>query len=124
MKDLPEEFDPDNPPDRGLWAIYEDGPPEPPNQEERLQTVHKLGLLDAPEDPVLNSICDVTCSVLQSMVSGEYCAVQLNDPRMWKSQKQHAGSAQQAASHPDYHVMFSCKLLTVRSQPVTKQHAA
>lgn len=70
MKGLPPEFDPDNPPDKGPWVIYDEGPPEPPNDAERLETVHLMGLLDAPEDPVLNSICDLACSVFKCVVSG------------------------------------------------------
>ena len=70
MKGLPEDFDPDNPPKSGPWVIYGDGPPLPANESERLETTRLMGLLDAPEDPVLNSICELACSVFKCLVSG------------------------------------------------------
>ena len=56
-------------PDEALLPVHE-GPPDPANEEERTKTVECLQIIDSPEDPVLNSLCTLLCSILKVPMAG------------------------------------------------------
>ena len=54
-------------------------PPNPPNEAERLETLHEivpeLGLGDgAPEDPMLQMLCKTICKLFKVPIAGEQCS--------------------------------------------------
>ena len=55
------------------------GAPIPADEAERLQTVQCLNVLDAAEDPVLNSICELIRSVVKVPVAGTQYALERAD---------------------------------------------
>ena len=60
--------------------VVHDGPPDPANENERMETIECLKVLDSPEDPVLNSLCNLLCSVLKVPLAGipaEHISAQL-----------------------------------------------
>lgn len=47
-----------------------EGAPLPANEAERMEMVHCMQVLDSPEDPVLNSLCTLLCSILKVPLAG------------------------------------------------------